>query len=508
MLVSPAKKEKKVLRYSVEKSELGLHVLRVYYNNNFVEVDIINFFKDPDVGSLFSKTNEYIQLLPTPIQERIFSVFSEVINYDNERNYSDYSAIYRLEEKVKELVELFNYEGFKAWFRQNLGELYIPDDIKSEFVYDIDLNVTKEKTYIRSEYIDYIALILFIRLLLPILIDYYNYIRNFSNFYYYQLFMLFVRSEIYTSPEIQKLKTYIEHNQMSLQGNVKLENVVINVGLSDDDIIDFLVAEIIFNKLISIDFYTKQCNIISYTFNTIKHKGDFRLAQTAAIRGKSLPGDSDKEDISYFEDYRKTSSVPIGTIVEIQHALSDNEMIINSIGYKNFDYEMYQRELSILPILMEKRLDNIQIYLLGWFLNKYINPRALYYIEYRRLIELAILAKVILINNNQPFIGLFLTSVKVANNSLINVVTKSSLNRNLINRLRKYYSFVMSNDDTAQSKVIENTINLVTKNIADYLWSPLGDEETIKPFVNKNKILIIPNNINEILVDYIEFINS
>jgi hypothetical protein len=63
--------------------------------------------------------------------------------------------------------------------------------------------------------------------------------------------MLFIRSDIYNCPEIDKLKRYIEANQITLIGNTKNEHLIINAGLSDDDILDSLVSEIIFNKLLT-----------------------------------------------------------------------------------------------------------------------------------------------------------------------------------------------------------------------------------------------------------------
>ena len=319
--------------------------------------------------------------------------------------------------------------------------------------------------------------------------------------------MLFIRSNIYNSPEIEKLKRYIEANQATLIGNTKNEHLIINAGLSDDDILDSLVSEIIFNKLITIDFFSRKCNIISFIFQTIKYKGNFVTSDSSVIRSKNTAasGDSTKEDISYFEDYRKTSNIPIGTVVEIQHSLSNIEFLVNALGHSNFDYAAYERELQNLPVLIENKADRIQTYLLGWFISKIINPRALYYIEYKKFVELCLFAKVVLMLNGHEFIGMLLSSIRSREASYVNVFIRSGVNKNLVKRLTKYYNFCIEED---KQSVIERTVSEISKEIVNCLWIPVGSPEQISKFTNKDGYLNIPNNINDVICSYIEFINS
>ncbi|NTV78185.1 MAG: hypothetical protein HGA25_03335, partial [Clostridiales bacterium] len=335
--------------------------------------------------------------------------------------------------------------------------MIIPENIRSDYVYDPDMNTTEEKTYIKNEYRDLISLIIFIRALSPLYLDFYVYIKQITNHYYYKIFMLFIRSDVYVCPEIDKLKRYIEANQITLIGNTKNEHLIINAGLSDDDILDSLVSEIIFNKLLTIDFFSKKCNIISFIFQTIKYKGSFITSDSVVIRSKTTVagGDSNKEDMSYFEDYRKTSSIPIGTVVEIQHSLSNIDFLVNALGHSNFDFAMYERELLNVPALIEHKADRTQTYLLGWFISKIINPRALYYIEYKRFVELCLFAKVVLMSNGHEFIGVLLSSIRSKETSYVNVLIRNGVNKTLVKRLSDYYSFSIEDD---KQSVIEKTV--------------------------------------------------
>ena len=495
-----------MLSYQITSNEYGLNVLLVKYGEEVCELDLTDFYKDQsNILNLYDQINEYVATLPLYTQKEIYEVYYKVYTNEYKQNYNDVNYIIKLENKIAKVSELLNYNNFKMWLAHKESMMIIPENIRSDYLYDPDMNTTEEKTYIKGEYRDLIGLIIFIRALSPLYLDFYNYIKQITNHYYYKLFMLFIRSDIYMSPEIEKLKRYIEANQITLIGNTKNEHLIINAGLSDDDILDSLVSEIIFNKLLTIDFFNKKCNIISFIFQTIKYKGNFVTSDSVMIRSKTTINDPTKEDISYFEDYRKTSNIPIGTVVEIQHAISNIDFLVNALGNSNFNYEMYQKELENTKSLMENKIDKIQIYLLGWFISKIINPRALYYIELKKLVELMLFAKVVLTTNGHEFIGMLLSSYRSKENNYINIVIRSGVNKTLVKRLSGFYNFTI--EDEKQS-VIERTIAEVSKEIVNCLWVPVGDIEQVSPYTNKDGYLLIPNILNDIIVNYVEFVNK
>lgn len=496
-----------MLQYQIGTSEFGLNVLHVgFTGEQTIELDLTDFYKDQTyLYNLYSQINEYVATLPIHVQKEIYDVFYKVYSNDYKQNFSNINYIVKLENNIAKVSELLNYENFKIWIVNKENEMIFPESVKSEYIYDPDMNTTEEKTYVKQEYRDLIGLIIFIRAISPLYIDFYNYIKQITSHYYYKIFMLFIRSDIYTCPEIEKLKRYIEVNQQTLIGSNKNEHLIITAGLSDDDILDSLVSEIIFNKLLTIDFFNKKCNIVSFIFQTIKYKGSFITSDSVVIRGKTTTGDPNKEDISYFEDYRKTSNISIGTSVEIQHALSKTESLVNTLGYTNFNYDLYNSELNNVKFLLDKNPDKIQIYLLGWFLNKIINPRALYYIEPYKLVELMMFAKVALLGNNQKFIAMLLSSYKTTEGNYVNIVIRNTLNKNIIKKLNEHYTFAIEED---KQSTIEKTVMEFSKEIINNLWIPIGTPEQLNGMVNSEGYLDVPGNVNDILCEYITFINT
>lgn len=496
-----------MLKYTLGLSEYGVHELQISFTgHDTFSLELTDMYKDQSfIFNLYDQINEYVITLPLHTQKEIYDVFFKVYANEYKRNYSDPNFVVKLEHNIAKVSQLLNYENFKLWIRHKESLMIIPETVKDSYTYDPDMNTTEEKTYVRHEYRDLIGLIVFIRALSPLYIDFYNYIKAVTNHYYYKIFMLFIRSDIYTSPEIEKLKRYIEVNQMTLIGSSKNEHLIITAGLSDDDILDSLVSEIIFNKLLTIDFFNKKCNIISFIFQTIKYKGSFVTSDSVVIRSKTTINDPSKDDISYFEDYRKTSNIPIGTVVELQHAVSDVRLLAQSLGYHDFDYDLYQKEMEHVRTLMDRKIDKVQIYLLGWFLNQVINPRALYYIELRKLVELMLFAKVVLLQRNQKFIAMLLSSYKTTEGDFVNIIVRNNLNKNLVKNLTTHYGFVM---DAENQSVIEKTITEISKEIVNSLWIPVGTPEQMAGVVNSKNYLDVPGNISDVVCSYVAFINS
>ena len=493
-----------MLDYRVGPSDSGFNCLWVTMKDvGVVEVNLTDFFKEEHyLSTLYAQADMYVKTLNPAAQAEVYSIFHDTFIKEHSQSYGEYRVVKEMEQKVKRLVELMDYERWKIWFRQFKPLLPIPETVKDTFKYDPDTGTTSEKTYITDEYIDLTGLIVFIRMLSPIYIEYFNYCKQVSSHPFYLLFRLFVDSDIQECPEIEKLRRYIEANQQTLIGTSKNEHLIIGAGLSDDDALDYLVAEVIFNKLLTIDFFNKKCNIVSFIFQTIKYKGNFVSSESSSIRTISNRGDTGREDHSYFEDYRKTSTVAVGTFVEIQESLNDPVYLANDLGYPDFDFDAYNKELSTVNQLLKQPPENLQIYLLGWFLSRAVNPRALFYIEKRKIAELRVFAKVALMNTKHSFIGALLCSLKQPDTKYINILIRNSLNKQLMKHLRRHYRFAMEDDKIS---VIEKAITEVGREITNNIWLPVGDPEQYKGITTLEGFLEIPSNINDVVCGYVDF---
>lgn len=502
------------ITFKLDRNEFGLTVLMVTMGDNpSLEFDLTDFITngkksrvEESIEGLYTHFSDYLQSLPLEIQYQIYNILYGIYIKENKSPESSIEHVQYLEERIAQMVELVDYEGFKLYIFTNCDGIFIPENIQDVFIQDENMNTAEDKTYVKGEYIGLIALLMFIRGLSPMYVNYHAYVKKITSQHAYKLLNLFIRSTlIYTSDYI-KLKTYVEETLSANDTDRYEKALVMNSGLSIDDIVDINVGEVIFNKLINIDFYVKKSNIVSFVFQTIKYKGNFTASEGAEIRNKDKsPNDPNKEDISYFEDYRKTSDIAIGTVVEIQHSLSDERALVSSLGLEDFDYDWYYRELALTKYLMDKRPDKVQVYLLGWFLSKIVNPRALYYIENKKLVELMLFAKVVLLSKGHNLIGMLMSSYKTTENNFINVTIKNTINKTLTARLSEFYGFVMGEEEQS---VIERTISEISKEISNSVWKPIGTEDQLAMVANADGYLNIPSNLNEVVTDFVEFINK
>lgn len=493
-----------MLSYHVGPSDSGFNCLWVTMPDvGVVEVNLTDFYKEEHfLSTLYSQADMYVKTLSPEAQLEVYSIIHDTFIKEHSQSYGEHRVVKELEQKVKRLVELFDYERWKIWFRQFKPLLPIPDTVKDTFKYDPDTGTTSEKTYITDEYVDLTGLIVFIRMLSPIYIEFFNYSKQVSSHPFYLLFRLFIDSDLQNCVEVEKLRQYIEANQQTLIGTSKNEHLIIGAGLSDDDALDYLVAEVIFNKLLTIDFFNKKCNIVSFIFQTIKYKGNFVSSESSSIRTISSRGENGREDHSYFEDHRKTSTVAVGTFVEIQESLSDPAYVANILGYPDFDFETYYKELSTVNEILKQPPENIQVYLLGWFLSRAVNPRALFYIEKRKIAELRVFAKVALMNTRHSFIGALICSLKQPDAKYINILIRNSLNKQLMKRLKRHYQFAMEDD---KQSTVEKAIMEVGREITNNIWLPTGNPEQYKGITTPEGFLEIPSNINDVVCAYVDF---
>jgi hypothetical protein len=496
------------LIYSVEKQDFQAPVLKLKLQEKELFFDIANIAK-VITDDLFITINKYFSKIDFETNQAIFDIFDRFHTLKSTNvDFTNPAIIEALEMDVMTLVDLIDLERFKNWLQWNNNDISFPLNIKEEFIFDPDLSVTREKTYTKKEYQDLVANILVIRMVVPVLTEYYNQINDTVKYSFYRVFLLTIRSKIYNSEEMEKLRTYIIEIQTSLniQGTGKMDQYILLKGLSTDDINEFILADIIFTKLLFMDFLNNKSNIVSFIFQTIKYKTNSPATDADTIRSRTLKSDPKKEDQSYFEDYRKTSDVTLGTIAEIQHFLDNTQLIVSELKLASY-YSLaeYTEELNYSFRLSKQKVTKIQIILLGWFMHKYINPRALFYIENKKVIELLTLANVVLWNAGHRFVALLLTSNIDDSSNYINSTVKYSFNKTDIAKLKTDYG--MSISET--KNILESSILEVVKEISAYIWTPNTTIEKRNAHNDANSIrnLNIPNNLISQLCDFIVFVN-
>lgn len=494
-----------MFQYQLSEPQSMLRYLNVAYKDEPVlKFNVAQYFKTrTEQDAIFVHINGYLNQLPPDVQDKFYEILLEFKNQI--KHFGDRNYVSQMQAIIAKVTNLLGYQNFVDWYAANSNCL-IPDTVKPTYTIDQDLNTTREKTYILDEYVRLLGLVEFVRLLTPFLAEYLAYYKQAGTNYYYRIFMLFIKSDIYESEEVDKLRDYLGANQAS--NATSDSELIFDMGLSTDDFLDDIISEIIIGKLMSIDFIGKEkFNAITYVFRTLRNKGQRYGANS--IRSTSARRNSRDEDYSYFEEQRKTSDITHQNIVELQYALSDHSGIIASIGMDRINESFYRRELKLamefanrgdLTLYITKQ----HMILLGWCLTKYINPRALYYVGHTTIIELLVLFKVIAVTKGYPYIGLFLNAYIDIESDYVLPSTNASIDRESSIELAKHYTYISEGD---RSSIIDKTITELSKKINGDLYIPLNTDDRLSQYINEEGILMPVGDLNQRLMMFVkEFI--
>lgn len=165
--------------------------------------------------NFFGVVNSYLAQLPDAVKNKIFEAYKQIKEgseefarrrgrFENVREYSEW-----MKEVVAVLFEDFNYEHFKRWVMLN-QLVFVPSNTKEVYEDRNDTMHTRDKTYLREEYIDLACSAYILRMMMPI---WGIYIANTQNDYKihkeFYAFRLISHSKLMDLPAIGKLSRYI-----------------------------------------------------------------------------------------------------------------------------------------------------------------------------------------------------------------------------------------------------------------------------------------------------------
>jgi hypothetical protein len=496
----------------VEDPVLG-HLLKISYGNETLDVSVISLVPKRINNDPYEPiVNNYLSTLLETDQRRLFEIYKEIAQV-SESTYSAMSRDYYvlLENAIDEVVTILNLDRINAYLERYPNLITYPEDISETFIPDPDLSITEDKTYLKKDYRELVGLLILLRCCVPVFIYYYTNIKPTTKQspstrqFIFATFSLFTKSSLFESNVYLKLVTYVKAIQdtFSAGSDSKFDQYVINEGLSRDDVITSIVAEILLSKLLFIDVTDPKNKIISFIYQTINVKTKSMSSRGSMIKGKKETSSKTIEDKSYFEDYRKSSDISIGTVAELQYACGQLDRIIATIGAEfYFDLKAYEEQMTYSRELIHAPVFKTQIHLLGWLLSKYIDPRALFYIDKNRLIELLTLSHVITWNMGHKFVSLLLVSSISEEESNLFMSTRKTISKAIKDKLCVKYKFLI--DEQGDIGPIEKTIETICDDITSQEWVPYTNIEKVYEYNKTRKLttLNMPTHLADELAKY------
>lgn len=402
------------------------------------------------------------------INEIEFDVFEQINQYWNDLDSRDLDIIFDVYKECYEILysasqgnlvedigahvaRLLSEDGpntlkkVESWviFR---SDIIIPGDMDTEYKDDIDNNTTRDKTFIRSDYIKLISMSILLRAVMPIWGEFIFITRREvgNDFKEAHAFRLLASTPLYTSEPMVKLTTYIE----SIVGEDKYNPDYIMKGINSEDFCTWFLALISLRRLTIGDIrgINQNTNLIGIIYGYIRNRlnspgGSFK----DRFRKKDIEdrGPEGENKISSIERYRIKANISIGERAKLVFSVSDTTKVVEKIT-SLVDPELLARSIESAQVLKDHPITAPQLNLARWILKPTLSSRGLQYIPKETLVNLMGAVEAILWTQGYKYLAVLVTSYNYSQDDAMQLTGADSRTRvpdELITELEKYYPY-------------------------------------------------------------------
>lgn len=389
-----------VSKYAMEKGKVVVE--------NKVEFRI-NSFRVPTHGlnDPFFELNTFISTMKSSVQDQIFNLYYELrMKMDNEINEAAVTEYTKY--LCETMASIIDIEQVYIWLNQT-GIVAVPKDVPVRYAEDIDDNRSRDKTYIREEYLYLIAYSIALRPYIAVWGEYMNTHRRAlgSQFKERAAFDLMNDTHIPKSRPYARLLLYIEslmENDSGMDRNALR-------GISSEDYAEHSASFISVRKLTLVDLQkyvgNGPQNLISLLFGFVQQR--LRPTNTPFIRDKESGGETSETRNSGLEQYKMKTNITVGEKAEIEAAVSDPYKVLHTLD-PNIDPKILERTLKRTEILMNAGIPDVSVRILQWIIKPVIPSRGVSYLPKPVLVRLLAVAEVYLESRGHDYFSILVTS--------------------------------------------------------------------------------------------------
>lgn len=497
----------------------------------------INFYisaviaKTPDAQNdehQFTIVNGYLNYKGDGFKSMLFSKLQEIADRVETFTGADINQVLQSQFIVTDILQLFDLNDMIYYIRDVYK--FVPISRLAD-IYDesIERNSkgTRAQTYLKSDYIELMAFSSILKIaVLPLYNLAYNKQHELSiakkDFINYILYNFFRSHPIMFTSGPEKLKDMITVLKDQAGKDDKKKDInavsVLEKGIPKEDIVDFILAIVIFQILVVSSFVTdtNEDNVINNIHTKIKTKLAPNNQTSGTIRSKS-PSKTDEGDglegESYCETFRIITSLSEGDKIEMNFATESIERIYNQLPDKQKKYVNLAEAKEVRSYISQIDPTNIiksQITILGSIFKGIIDPRCLYYVEVNNLFNLLAVAYSYLLNLGFGKLALLMASgVNTKENNsefmFINIgSTRLRLTAELKEELDILYPYKRIINKTVSENIVESKISELVEELMSNRYIFLLPEETIVNILgSNNQQLLLSEDLKILLAQFI-----
>lgn len=452
---------------------------------------------------LYESINRYWASLPEEQQAAIFELFrssSDVfLNAVNRHSLRQVLAL-----KLEELIALHPFPVLHEWVTWQSNIPIPSDSFQSEYLEDSDKAYTREKTYLRAEYVDLVVLALVLRVALPLLSEYLAFIRHdvdpeLSDLHAVTLLR---QTWIASSAPFEKMEEYIDEHLGTLKDTAPL----VAKGISIEDFPELVFAEALMGRVAigEINSVTDKTHLVKSLYGFVNATKSPRYAPDAehGFREKTATGSGENgsnERGSAMEmqrnKYRQSFGEEAELEVMLKHPWRVAELIIPNLEDTIWQARLTEA-LETVQVLSRECWERPQIGLMQWMLHRrVISGRGVSSVGKMLLIEIMAVVQTALWADGHPYLAVLATSYK-ERSGRYTTLDRSQAVLKVPENVREHlnYLFPLSrtlNGKKSQSRPLnqaEAGIELMTSDFLEHEWVPTASSELLQEVFGADEV--------------------
>lgn len=449
--------------------------------------------------AMFVELNGYWETLPDEEQDIIFKLYTTI----HDDIYDSPSQSERVRWVRKALgVLLDKHHPFAAISEFMEGkEIRSTDNVKEVFDTDLHDSISRQTTYIKSEYRELALLTIIIRAVAPI----WNLIGTLSPsqndragskvYHEIEMFSMLADSKLITCDAFKRLEEFVgaswdkyENGKNKQEAKDSILSSVV-AGLGTSDIPNYLLATSVVNKLAirELNTFRDEGDLITHVYQRIDNEVGKLATKFAKMKPRvATRGGEDEDKTGYLESFRTREVVRRDVHMVTQIYLKNYRKvkkdldadIPNSLIKECFDSF---KEYKPLPIRDDQKV------MVQWVLAKLVPARAISHINRDAMLSAMAITQAALIHWRFRNIAMLMSAKPVVSteNSLLITTPFDAVTADLRSRLNEVYPHFRHSKNTTSIRQMcpgLQALEAYTKMFADQMWEFNCDPELEKSF--------------------------
>jgi len=366
--------------------KMNIHILRSADQTNLLNEYIYKAGIEGEMNKVYSSVSSYLS----------------VDNFDPTADTSNSTIKRTVSKFCHDMLDLFDLDKMQEFLVERGVET--PKTLKDSFdkSVEIDLIVTRDQTYIRSEYYGLLALALVIKTVAPIIGEVYctNKQVILSDNENLSFLQFVIGHKIIESEQAKRLIRYInKHIELKTKSadGMALNIVAIRMKVTEDTLWELVLANSFFKKFAMAPIGIQPPltgDVASAVYSIIKNmtKDNVSVSNRVSVKESSRPGDGDDSG-SVIEGYTQTTEISLGELAEFNFSTNDVEKMYLALGGKDMsllhDFHKAAGSLYIRVDPLCKGSVLLSSYVLH---RKVIDARAILHLDYTNVVNVMVVA--------------------------------------------------------------------------------------------------------------------